>query len=87
MKSVYRQLGIKLPNPENFQLIESGDELHKSFVDLLARIQSLDFVRDEQNSNAGTVWSASHSRTSGNNVLGKIRHWTDRRGYQRATIE
>lgn len=87
MKSVYRQLRTQMPDPQDLQLISENDEMHKKFVDLLARAQSLDFVLDEQNSQVGTVWRAKHSLTSGVRVLGKIRHWADKRGYQRATIE
>ncbi|MDF1498294.1 MAG: hypothetical protein P1P85_02985 [Patescibacteria group bacterium] len=87
MKSVYRQLRMQMPVPHDLQIISENDEMHKKFVDLLARTQSLDFVHDEQNSQIGTVWRAKHSLTSGVRVLGKIRHWTDKRGRQRATIE
>ena len=89
MKSVYRQLRlrVRMPDPQNLQIISENDDLHKEFVDLLARVQSLDFVRDERNSQVGTVWRAKHSLTDGARVLGKIRYWSDRRGIQRATIE
>ncbi len=87
MKSVYRQLRMSMPGPQNLQLVSEDDEMHRKFVDLFAKVQSLDFVCDERNSQAGTVWRANHSLTSGTRVLGKIRHWADKRGYQRATIE
>lgn len=87
MKSVYRQLGMDLPKPENLWFIESGDQVHKDFVDVLARTQSLDYVHDERNSQAGTVWAAQCSMTSTESILGVVRHWTDKKGYQRATIE
>jgi hypothetical protein len=87
MKSVYRQLRIRMPGPQDLQIVSENDEMHKKFVDLLARVQSLDFVHDKQNSQVGTVWRAKHSLASGARVLGKIRHWTDRRGSRRATIE
>lgn len=87
MKSICRQLGMDLPDPQTFTLIESGDRVHKDFVDVLARTQSLDYVHNERNSQAGTVWAAQCSMASAESVLGVVRHWADKRGYQRATIE
>ena len=87
MKSVYRQLKTRLPRPEELLLVANNDQLHQDFVDLLARVQSLDFVQNEHNSHAGTVWAAQCSMTTGNKVLGIIRHWADKRGHQRATRE
>ena len=91
MKSMYRQLGINLPEPMKLQLVSNNDYLHLSFVELLAKVQSLDFVHSEKNSKAqsayGTVWAAQCSMAGAQRTLGKIRHWTDRRGTQRATVE
>lgn len=87
MKSVYRQLGVDILEPEDFPLVKANDEIHRQFVDLLARAQSLDFVNDERNSQAGTVWAAQGSAIQARRVLGVIRFWKDKRGYQRATIE
>ncbi len=87
MKSIYRQLNRRLPRPDELLLVANNDQLHQDFVDLLARVQSLDFVQNEHNSHAGTVWAAQCSMTGANKVLGTIRHWADKRGYQRATCE
>ncbi len=87
MKSIYRQLGIRLPNPQSFMQVVNNNILHESFLHLLAKVQSLDFVRNEHNSQAGTVWSARHSCTNAIRTLGRIRFWRDKRNYQRATIE
>lgn len=91
MKSMYRQLEMDLPEPMKLQLVSNNDHLHQSFVELLAKVQSLDFVHGEQNSKAqsayGTVWAAQCSMAGAQRTLGKIRHWTDRRGTQRATVE
>ena len=91
MKSVFRQLGQSLPDPMEMQVVSNNDHLHLGFIGLLARVQSLDFVHDQQNSKAmsayGTVWSAQTSMTQARRVLGKIRYWTDKRGTRRATIE
>ena len=91
MKSMYRQLGLNLPEPMELQIVSNNDYLHLSFVNLLAKVQSLDFVHGEYNSKAqsafGTVWAAQSSMAGAQRTLGKIRHWADRRGVQRATIE
>lgn len=88
MKSVYRQMKVRLPKTDELKLVANNDELNEVFVNLLAKVQSLDFVQNERNSQTGTVWTAECSRCgSSSKILGKIRHWTDRRGYQRATIE
>ncbi len=88
MKSIYRQLGLDLLNPEGFAKIESDTNLHIRFVELLARVQSFDFVQSQRNSTAGAVWAAQHSVADADDaVLGVIRFWTDKRGIRRATIE
>jgi len=91
MKSVYRQLGLSLPEPMELQIVNNNDYLHLSFVKLLAKVQSLDFVHGEYNSRAQSarkvVWAAQCSMANAQRTLGKIRHWRDRRGVQRATIE
>lgn len=87
MKSIYHQLGIRLPDPSTFTKVERSGELASRFIELLAKVQSLDYVYNERNSQAGTVWAAQTSQTHAQNVLGTIRYWTDKRGCQRATIE
>ena len=87
MKSVFRQMNMRLPVPDAFKPAAKGGETEKNFVELLARVQSLDFVQDERNSHAGTVWAAQHSSTYARSVLGTIRFWKDKRGFQRATVE
>lgn len=87
MKSVYRQLGIELLDPEEFKPIPKGSELEDKFIKLLAKVQSLDFVHNERNSKAGVVWAADHSMARAHRVLGIIRHWNDKRGFRRASVE
>ncbi len=91
MKSMYRQLGLSLPEPMELQVVSNNDYLHLGFVELLAKVQSLDFVYNEKNSKAqsvyGTVWAAQRSMACARRTLGKIRHWNDRRGRRRATVE
>ncbi len=88
IKSIFRQMDLRLPHPSVFSNIEKGSELAGKFIDLLAKVQSLDFVRDERNSDYGTVWAAQHSQASAlNAMLGTVRFWTDKRGCQRASVE
>jgi len=89
MKSIYRQMGLRLPTPESLHIVTNNSLLHESFQHLIAKVQSLDFVHDERNSDAGiTVWAAEHSQTKGSdNVLGSIRFWEDKKGHRRATVE
>ncbi|MDP3778537.1 MAG: hypothetical protein Q8R30_00635 [bacterium] len=87
MKSVFRQMNAYLLSPDMFKPVLKGSEAAEKFVDLLARVQSLDFVHDEHNSQAGTVWAAQHSVASAYQTLGRIRFWTDKRGYTRASME
>jgi ATP-dependent helicase HrpA len=87
MRSVYRQLRLELPDPGTFANVQVGADAHKAFVDVLARVQSLDFVNEERNSGVGTVWAAQGSMASANSTLGTIRRWKDKRGYLRASME
>ncbi|MBI2473904.1 hypothetical protein HYV70_05130 [Candidatus Uhrbacteria bacterium] len=87
MKSIFRTLQMPLPKPEEFEVVTLDSEAHKSFVGLLAKVQSLEFVRGEQNSFAGTVWATQGGMSSTSQTLGSIRFWKDKRGYLRASME
>ncbi|NNG16177.1 MAG: DEAD/DEAH box helicase [Gemmatimonadales bacterium] len=84
MAAVYRSLELPLPK----QLPYASKDLKHRFIDLLARVGSLDVVIDEltvdgqearvsRNSMAGS-WGA---------VLGSLRYFADRYGQPRASIE
>ncbi|MFA6296352.1 MAG: DEAD/DEAH box helicase [Patescibacteria group bacterium] len=87
VNSVYRHFQMECPDPESLKLVECDSSEHSKFVDLLARVQSLDFVHYQQNSIAGTVWAAKGGMNRGGYVLGKIRYWNDKREIRRASIE
>lgn len=88
IKSVYRQTRARLPDPiSNFPVVVPDSALHRKFIDVVARVQSLDFVQYEQNSFAGTVWANSGSVASATYTLGSIRFFKDQKGYTRSTIE
>jgi len=96
MRSVYRQLGMRLPSPEELPLIKKAmpivglvdnTELCRAFVELLAKVQSLDFVRFGYNSRAGQVFTADCSYALGQRVLGTIRYWTSKRSRRCSSIE
>lgn len=85
--SVFKALGLELPAPTDFEDAQHGSKLHTLFVELLAAVQSLDYVRNEHNSVAGTVFACKGGMASNYSVLGTIRHWTDKKGERRASIE
>lgn len=85
--SVFKALGLELPAPTDFEDVRHGSKLHTLFVELLAAVQSLDYVRYERNSIAGTVFANRDGMASNYSVLGTIRHWTDKKGYHRASVE
>ncbi len=88
MKSVYKMMGHKLLDPEDFPVVTEGSELHKKFLDLLAKTQSLEFVHNEYNSGyRQTVWASKVSVAHALCTLGTVRQWKDRNGYMRATME
>lgn len=87
MKSLYRQMDIRLPHPSTFARVERNSQPARQFINLLAKVQSLDYVRSEYSSQYGRVWAAQHSQAHADNVLGIVRFWTDRKGYKRASIE
>ena len=90
MKSVYQQLRLRLPRTESFVKVEnegSEEGLRGKFVKLLAKVQSLDFVKEGSHPTAGMVQTAKSSRTMGMNVLGTLRYWKDNFGYTKASIE
>jgi len=88
MRSVYGQMGYKsLPKVEEFNSLEVEGTLHQEFLDLLAYVQSLEFVHDRENSAAGKVLLPAYSFTQGKRVLGRIRFWNNRRGARQASIE
>lgn len=87
MKSVFRQLQLELPEPRRFTVVREKTPAHEAFLDLLAKVQSLDYVQNERNSVAGTVWGTQGGMASAVRTLGTIRFWNDRKGYRRASIE
>ncbi|OGF24835.1 hypothetical protein A2331_04810 [Candidatus Falkowbacteria bacterium RIFOXYB2_FULL_34_18] len=90
LRSVCWYLGMDLPNPEIMKKISRDDDVYRRFVDFLVSVQSLDFVFNERSLRAMSeycmVWSANCSSASGF-IFGKIRHWTDKKGIIRATVE
>lgn len=88
MKSVYRQLKMILPEPAaNYPAVAKDSSLYTKFVDLIAKVQSLDFVRGHYNSFAGKVWTNSESVSNAFQTLGSIRFFTDKKGHRRASME
>jgi hypothetical protein len=87
MQSVYRQLGRPLPEPEHFEKVSFGSPLYHKFVDLLARVQSLDFVFGGRDHRGVTIFGNRDGYSHAAATFGLIRHWTDKRGIWRANIE
>jgi hypothetical protein len=90
LKSVYRQIRAPLPEPQDFLLVDKGTDIHDMFVDLLARVQSLDFVsRGSNHKTYLRIWQALHSvaESEYSHVLGKIRFWKDKNKLDRASVE
>lgn len=88
MKSIYRQLNIELLAPDEFSPIKANTPEHEAFLNLLAKVAPFDFVRNERHSKKGTVWNAECSMCAKYSaILGKIRHWKDKRGIERASLE
>lgn len=88
MKSVYKVMGHKLLEPEEFPLISADSDLHQRFLDLLASTQSLEFSNRSQNSGySQEIWSAKTSVAHGIRKLGAVRLWKDKKGWIRATME
>jgi hypothetical protein len=86
VKSIYHQLNIDLPEITEFSKIESDDVLVDSFIELLMKVQSLDFVSKDV-CNEEIVFSANCSSVGSAPRMGIIRHWKDQRGYSRASME
>lgn len=87
MKSVYRQFHMRLPPTQDFAAISAGSSTYRDFLELIAKVQSLDFVRYKNNSQAGEVWRPQHSQVYSEQSLGTIRYWEDKWGTRRASME
>ena len=87
MKSVYRQLELPLADPMGFHQVTQASALCGAFVDLLARVQSLEFVQSQFNARAGQVYASNEGVASDESVLGTIRYWIDEAGNTRANVE
>lgn len=89
MKSIFHQMRTRLSEPQEFGMVLANTPAHEAFLHLLAKVQSLDFVRNGRNSKAGSVFTAQHGMLgySADAVLGTIRYWKDKRGYTRSSIE
>ena len=88
MRSVYRALGMTMPDPSsNFPIVIKDSPLCMKFLELLTKTQSLQFVYKEQNSSAGTVWANSLGICSARQALGTIQFFTDKKGRRRASFE
>ncbi len=82
--SVYRSLDLPLPKA----LPYAGRDLHRKFVDLLARIMPFDLVIDEHTAD-GQEARVSRTSVAGSwgAVAGTLRYFGDRMGNPRAAIE
>jgi hypothetical protein len=86
LRSIFRQLKLRLPEPTEFAEITSGSQLHRFFIELLAGVGSLDYVYAQQHSQYGFVFAGSKVQPR-QSVMGTVRHWKDRRGYDCASID
>lgn len=82
--TVLRAVGEQLPKLQDIMVVDCGELLHLGFVELLAMVQSLEYVDRPTRTLFG---NDQFGVTLGYSVMGTIRHWTSRAGYERATIE
>lgn len=69
------QLKIGLPEPAAFAIVREGDRLHVSFVCLLAKVQSMDYV-PQTAVGIASPYVNKNGVTNGSSVLGTFRYWT-----------
>lgn len=82
--SILRGVGVQPPNPQDFVTVHRGELLHQGFVELIAMVQSLEYV---PNLVHGLFGNDQFGVTSGQSVLGTVRRWTSNRGNACSTIE
>ena len=84
MASVFRSAGLALPTRMPF----AGDDVRRTFADLLARYMPFDLVIDEETAE-GQQARVSKTSVCGSwgAVAGEIRYFADRFGIPRASIE
>lgn len=69
-------------------LPQADEKAKNQFVDLLAKVGSLDIVSGESDISGNTIWTAKTSRCKGSEIIfGSVDVWQDKRGHTRRTIE
>ncbi len=84
MASVYRSLGMELPD----RMVNARDHIYGKFTKLLAQFMPFDLVIDEQTAD-GTEARVSKTSVCGSwgPIAGELRYFADRSGIPRAAIE
>ena len=84
MASVYRSLGMELPD----KMVNARDHIYAKFTKLLAQFMPFDLVIDERTAD-GTEARVSKTSVCGSwgPIAGELRYFADRSGIPRAAIE
>jgi hypothetical protein len=83
--SLMRRLEIELPEIKTFVIVKADDVLHMCFLNLLASVQSMDYVPKVPKGKLATH-ANENGVTDGSSILGTIRYH-DRKGSRLATID
>jgi hypothetical protein len=85
--SLFRQLGLELPEPTEFAPVYAGEEEYRLFIELLAVVQSMDYVHNGRHDERHVYGNDMYGVSYGQSVLGAIRLWTDKSGRASASVE